>query len=272
MDFLMILGLSIVIFGLTAFLSLFGKGGGEFFVPIMLAFAIPFQEAATSSLFILIFSGLSMTHVYHKHRMINWPLVALLIVISSVMSFLGGFFSHLISPIYLKLTFSILLFVSAIFIAKPVHKKDPDETNAEIENRKVSKLYWKNTFEDDDYYINLLVLPIVAVIAFIAGSVGISGGGVIVPLLIVIGGLPLRVAFAANAVLVFANSFAGFLGHGLAGEFNPELAIPLGTAGFLGGQIGSRFAKRVHVKHLRALFVVILLIAAVWMLIRTFYL
>jgi len=272
MSFLVIIVLSIVIFALTAFLSLFGKGGGEFFVPIMLAFSIPFQEAATSSLFILMFSGLSMTHVYHKNKMINWPLVALLVVISSVMSFLGGFFSHLIPVVYLKLTFSILLLVSAVFIAKPIHKKTHEEKANNCRIRKTSRLYWKSTFEGNEYYINLLVLPIVAIIAFIAGSVGISGGGVIVPLLIIIGGLPLRVAFAANAVLVFANSFAGFFGHGLAGEFNPELTIPLGIAGFLGGQVGSRYAKKVHIKHLKALFVLILVIAAVWMLIKTFYL
>ena len=271
MGYLIIIGLSLVIFGLTAFLSLFGKGGGEFFVPIMLAFAISFQEAATASLFILIFSGLSMTYIYHKHRMINWPLVALLIVISSVMSFLGGFFSHLIPVVYLKLTFSILLLISAIFIAKPIHKKNLGGTNEGVATKKTSKLYWKNTFNGEEYYINLLVLPIVAVIAFIAGSVGISGGGVIVPLLIIVGGLPLRVAFAANAVLVFANSLFGFLGHGLAGEFNPELAIPLGIAGFLGGQVGSRYAKKIHVRHLRLLFVAILLVAAIWMLFRTFY-
>ena len=271
MELYIILGLSVIIFGLTAFLSLFGKGGGEFFVPIMIAFSVPFQEAATASLFILIFSGLSMTHVYHKNKMINWPLVALLIVISSIMSFLGGFFSHFIPPLYLKLTFSALLFLSAIFIAKPIHKRNYKDNLSSVNNKKASRLYWKNTFEDEEYYINLLVLPIVAIIAFIAGSVGISGGGVIVPLLIIVGGLPLRVAFAVNAVLVFANSLAGFFGHGLAGEFNPELAIPLAVAGFLGSQVGSRYAKKVHVKHLKILFVMILLIAAIWMLVRTFY-
>ncbi|MGQ4891577.1 MAG: sulfite exporter TauE/SafE family protein [Candidatus Njordarchaeia archaeon] len=268
MDFFVIVELSLVIFGITAFLSLFGKGGGEFFVPIMLAFSVPFQKAATSSLFILVFSGLSMTHIYHKNKMINWPLVALLIVISSITSFIGGLYSHLIPTIYLKLSFSILLFISAIFIAKPIHKKEDKEDSMDNETKKWGGLYWKNTFEDDDYYINLLVLPIVAIIAFIAGSVGISGGGVIVPLLILIGGLPLRVAFAANAVLVFANSLAGFFGHGLAGEFDPMLAVPLGVAGFLGGQVGSRYAKRIHVENLRILFVLILLVAAVWMLLR----
>ncbi len=262
MDLLTIVSITIIVFLLTTFLSLFGKGGGEFFVPIMLAFSVPFGEASTSSLFILIFSGLSMTIVYHRNRMINWPLVALLIVITSIMSFIGGFFEHLIPSLYLKLTFSILLFISAIFIAKPIHKQKRER---KISN---SRLYWKNIFEGEEYYINLIVLPITAIIAFIAGSVGISGGGVIVPLLIIIGGLPLRVAFAVNAVLVLGNSVAGFLGHGLAGEFNPELAIPLALAGFIGGQIGSRYAKKVHLKHLKALFVMILLVAAIWMLLR----
>ncbi len=252
---------SIIVFLLTAFLSLFGKGGGEFFVPIMLAFEIPFGVASTSSLFILIFSGLSMTIVYHRNRMINWPLVALLIVITSAMSFIGGFFEHLIPSLYLKITFSLLLFISAIFIAKPVHKQ--------AREMKKPRFYWKNTFENEEYYINLLVLPITGIIAFIAGSVGISGGGVIVPLLIIIGGLPLKVAFAVNAVLVFGNSFAGFLGHGLAGEFSPELAIPLAVAGFIGSQIGSRYAKKVHVRHLKVLFVIILVFAGLWMLLRT---
>jgi len=262
MDLFTILIISLIIFGITSILSLFGKGGGEFFVPILLAFSVPFNQAATASLFILLFSGMSMTYVYHKQKMINWPLVGFLIVISSIMSFIGGFFAHLIPAIYLKILFAAVLLVSAVFIAKPIHKKD-----SSVEAKKqTSKWYWKNTFEGEEYYLNLLVLPLVGVIAFIAGSVGISGGGIIVPLLIVVGGLPLKVAFAVNAVLVFANSLSGFLGHGLAGEFNPMLAIPLAIAGFSGGQIGSRYAKRVHTEHLKKAFIFILVFAAIWML------
>ena len=264
MDLFTIMIISLVIFGLTSILSLFGKGGGEFFVPILLAFSVPFNQASTASLFILLFSGMSMTYVYHKHKMINWPLVGFLIVISSTMAFIGGFFAHLILTIYLKVLFASILLVSAVFIAKPINKKDP---NIETK-KKTSKWYWRNTFEDDEYYLNWLVLPLVGVIAFIAGSVGISGGGIIVPLLIIVGGLPIKVAFAANAALVFANSLSGFLGHGLAGEFNPTLAAPLAIAGFLGGQVGSRFAKKAPTEHLKKAFIFVLVFAAIWMLVN----
>jgi len=194
--------------------------------------------------------------------MINWSLAAFLILISSIMSFLGGFYAHLIPVLYLKILFATILLISAFFIAKPVSEKNQ---NFELKNKR-SWFYWKNSFEGKNYYLNLGVIPIVGIIAFIAGSVGISGGGVIVPLLIIVGGLPLKVAFATNAVLVFSNSLFGFLGHNLAGEFNLTLDVPLAIAGFSGGQIGSRFAKKVQTKHLRITFVFILVFAAIWML------
>jgi len=46
----------IVIFSVAVVLSIFGKGGGEFYVPLLLTLSIPFQIAAGASLLCLIFS------------------------------------------------------------------------------------------------------------------------------------------------------------------------------------------------------------------------
>jgi len=70
-----------------------GKGGDEFFVPVFVTAGIPFQQAATSSLFILMVSGASMMLIYHKKALIDWKTGTAVIVTSGSGSFFGGFIS-----------------------------------------------------------------------------------------------------------------------------------------------------------------------------------
>ncbi|OQX56702.1 MAG: hypothetical protein B5M53_00060 [Candidatus Cloacimonas sp. 4484_209] len=54
------------LFLIAIVLSMFGKGGGEFYVPILVTAGIAYQQAATTSLFILMVSGTIMMAVFHR--------------------------------------------------------------------------------------------------------------------------------------------------------------------------------------------------------------
>ena len=74
-----------------------------------------------------------------------------------------------------------------------------------------------------DVHIFYLVVPI-AVAAFLAGMVGISGGGLIVPIAVILGGIPIgRIAMVTNTFLVLASSSMGFLGHAVNGRVDWSL-------------------------------------------------
>jgi len=66
---------------------------------------------------------------------------------------------------------------------------------------------WHRKFGGGEYNVHILYLAVpVAVAAFLAGMVGISGGGLIVPIAVLLGGMPIRIAMGTNTFLVLASS------------------------------------------------------------------
>ncbi len=256
------LSLGIILFFIALILSMFGKGGGEFFVPIFLTAGIDFHTAATTSLFILMVSGIIMTVVYNKKSLIDWGTGFAVIMASSSGAFLGGYVSSGIDAVYLKILFAVLLLISAYFLSKP-----------EKEQLRIfmkGPVWRRNCYGEDYNFPVFVVLPAIFVIGFIAGMVGISGGGLIVPLLIILGGMPLRIAFATNSVMVLFSSATGFIGRGLRMGINWGFATTMALFVAAEAILGSSLSTKVNIKHLKKIFVWILIIAAVWMIVKIY--
>ena len=245
-----------LLFAIAAVLAMLGKGGGEFYLPILVASGVPFHQAGTISLFMLTVSGSVMAAVYHRKSLIDWTLGTMLILTAGLGSFFGGLISVKIPSFYLKLTFSAMLLVSAYFVARPPTQQPRVPKVCEI----------KRNCCGESYSISCLVFPVVAFIGFLAGMVGISGGGVIIPLVVILSRMPLRVALATNSLIVLFSSFSGFIGHGLSQSVPWGKAVPAAASVAVGALIGAHFSTRVHISRLKKLFVFILVFAALWML------
>ncbi len=253
--------IGLILFCIAFILSMFGKGGGEFYVPILLTVGVGFNQAATTSLFILMVSGTTMMLVYHRKALLDWKLGFTVILSSASGAFLGGFISADINPVYLKAIFAVLLLVSAYFMAKKRKETLPVQWG----------YIWRRKCCGESYSVPVFVVfPLIFLIGFLAGMVGISGGGLIVPLLIILGGLPLRIAFATNSVMVLFSSAMGFLGHGLKTHIDWRFTVTLALFIAVGALLGASFSSRVKVENLKKIFVWILVIAALWMVAKIY--
>ncbi len=252
---------AILIFLISLIFSMFGKGGGEFYVPILMTLLnLSYYRAASLSLLLITLQGLSMVIVYHgKHKLLDWTLAVILGVVVGASSFLGGFISYRIPSVYLKICFSSLLIASALMI---LSKKEFKGLRLLMIRREVGEI---------SYEIQLAgMIPPVATVAFLAGMAGISGGGLIVPICVILGGVPLRIAMATNSFLALSSSSMSFLGHVVRGGIDPMLATSLGFLVILGSQIGSRMHVKIDERRLRGFFSLILLGAALWMILKIF--
>ena len=254
---------ALAIFATSSIFSMFGRGGGEFYLLIMLSIlSLTYYTCAGISLFLIMLQGLSMIIVYHgKHRFVDWGLAIVLGLIVGVCSFLGGFLSYRVPTYLLKISFSTFLLISAYFIYRGIYVK-PVKGGFGVWTRKLGK---------ETYHVNMLYIMIpVAVAAFTAGMVGISGGGLIIPICVLFGGVPIRIAMGTNTFLVLTSSTMSFTGHLIRGGFDPMLGGILGCVVILGAQIGSRFHVKISERILRRAFSLILVVAAAWMLIKMF--
>jgi uncharacterized membrane protein YfcA len=88
--------------------------------------------------------------------------------------------------------------------------------------------------------------------------------------LLLAGNIPLRIAFATNSLLVLFSSSLGFLGHILHTSINWTFTLILAVSIVSGALIGANLSTKMNLKHLKKIFVYILVIAAIWMILKIF--
>jgi uncharacterized membrane protein YfcA len=96
---------------------------------------------------------------------------------------------------------------------------------------------YQDTYRDD----RPVVAPVLigAAAGFLSGLLGVGGGGLISPLLIVMGFNPKKVA-AITAFVVPFSSLIAFVAYALMGAVNWQILIPAAVAAYIGGFLGTR--------------------------------
>ncbi|MHC1591305.1 MAG: sulfite exporter TauE/SafE family protein [Candidatus Helarchaeales archaeon] len=267
------LGIGILVFILVfvvAFsMTLVGKGGGNFYVLILIFAAIPLEEAATTGQFILSCASFAGMFVFSKGKAVQWKLAIPVAILVALSAFAGGFLSHLFDEVILKVIFALLLVVSGIVMLVPYKSKKTAEGADERENRFGHVII--STADMGEINLNLLiVVPITIATGFFSGMLGISGGSFMVPMLVLSCGIPMKTSVTTVTPLVAISALMGFSGHALQGSFNPYISLPLAVVTVIGGLLGGKFALKSKPKHLKRLFAISNMFVAILILFKTF--
>jgi uncharacterized membrane protein YfcA len=240
---MLVLALSVVI---GVVLGLLGAGGSILTTPLFLYVEdMPPVEAIASSLLVV---AVASSFALIRHRMrgqIPWR-TGLIFGISGMLSaFVGGQVgSHLPSDILL-FAFSIIMSVTGF---------------AMIRGRR--NVVAQTTTKPRTYRLMLDG----ALVGFIAGTVGAGGGFMVVPALVILGGLAIKDAIATSLLVVIMNCLGSFAGYTL--RFNQGSFISLNSdikfdfriillaiiGASSGSVIGSMFSTRVKDKKLNIAF------------------
>jgi uncharacterized membrane protein YfcA len=86
------------------------------------------------------------------------------------------------------------------------------------------------------------------------GILGVGGGFLIVPALVMLVGLPMQMAVGTSLIVIAMNSLAGFLGHAGDGSFDLTLTAIFTVAGLIGTFSGARLSKRLPAEKLQKIF------------------
>ena len=98
-----------------------------------------------------------------------------------------------------------------------------------------------------------------------SGLLGVGGGVVMVPLLVLWGGYGQRDAHAVSLGAIIPISAAGVLTFGLAGEVQVWEAVALAVGSIAGAQVGARLLARTDERSLKLVFGVFLVLVAAFM-------
>ena len=104
-------------------------------------------------------------------------------------------------------------------------------------------------------------------VGVLTGFLGVGGGFLIVPALVMLVGLPMRQAVGTSLIIIAMNSLAGFLGHLGGPPTDFGIVAVFAAAGIAGALLGARLARRLNATMLRTAFAVFVIGLAVVLLV-----
>ena len=242
--------------------SMVGLGGGVLYVPILLALGISIYGAAAISLFVIAVMSIPTVIINYRRGTIDWKLAFVLEPPTAVLAFIGGILASSINETILIIIFAGILFVTSIIMVIPIKDRQS--------NISPSRGYWSRKKKDESYVIHLRgLIPVSAIAGFLAGMIGVSGGALKLPAMVLIGRVPMRIAIGTSSFMVAITAIAGLSGHVIDGSFNILTALPLAIAAFIGGYIGSSLSSSIKVPILNVFIAVILFLISLWLIIST---
>jgi uncharacterized membrane protein YfcA len=255
--------LAMAVFAVAMVFSMLGQGGGALYTPLQVWMGIEFHEAATTSLFLIMATSVAASLVFHKARRIDWPLAIALETATSAGGFAGGLASGWLSGATLSLTFAAVIGAAAVAMIRPMNERGPGTRHDG------GFLAWNRSLGGQTYRVNMaLALPLSFVAGVLSGMVGVGGGLIKVPVMVLLLGVPMDIAVGSSALMVGVTASGGFAGHLLRGHWNWELSLILAAAAFVGGQIGSRLTVKLDRTSLKAGFGWFLIVVAATMVLE----
>lgn len=227
------------VFFIAMVFSMFGMGGGLFYMPLFLLFIDSFREASTLSFLCILVTTFSATLAYHRENLIDWRLVKYLGIPLVVMIFIAGFAIKLADVVFLRTVLGLILFLGGIFMIFPLHGHKILFGPAKL-------------FPDKKYRIAPLALaPLSLAIGFFSGMAGVAGGVFQIPLMVGVLRTTAHVAAASSSAILVLAAISGisgrFFSNNLNIDYNLELSIILACA-FLGAQIGPQLSLKLNKK------------------------
>jgi len=232
-----VIGLSAGILG-----GLVGIGGGMIMIPLMVAFlGMGQHQAHGTSLFAVVFTGLVGAVTYAMHGSVNHFAAAVLAVTAGVMAIIGARYTQRLSEKALRRTFGFFLIaMSALMLSKPYLPAVAA----------LSVTGWAGV-------TTLLISG--AVVGFLAGLMGVGGGGVMIPVLVLLMGMSQYTAQGTSLAAMVPPAVVGSWTHRRLGNVRKDVLLVL-IAGVLAGTwIGGAMAHLVPERELRILFSLIIL-------------
>ncbi len=215
-----------------------GHGGASGYLALMSAFSFPMTFMKPTALVLNILVSAVSFYFYYRENNFKWNLFYPFALSSIPFSFLGGYLK--IDAFYYKIILATVL-VFAVLRLLGFFGKEKNEMKA----------------------INLpLALAFGALIGFLSGLLGIGGGIILSPVLLLFGWATMKQTAAVSALFILVNSISGLFGFVSQGGTLPASSSVLIGVVFIGGLFGAYYGSaKFNSKTLRYVLSVVIGIA-----------
>lgn len=258
-----ILLLALVFLVVSTVFSTIGMGGGIVYVPILLFAGFSFKQAPAISLILIVATSTAALFTFWRNRKVDWKLAVVIDPPTDVMAFVGGCFSALVPEPILRVFLAGILMIAGTLMLKNNSRRAASETPTG------GWWLWHRSFNGVDYTVNLpLVLTAAALIGILSGMLGITGGIIKLPIMVLLCGVPMDIAVATSTVMVAVTALSGLAGHAVNGEVDWHVGLVLAVAAVAGGLLGSKISISTNKARLKQMFGLIVWLIAIRIVIQ----
>lgn len=227
----LLIGLSGGFFG-----GLAGLGGGIIMIPLMsLTIRLTQHQAHGTSLMAIVFTSFIGSLTYFHHGSVDWAAAFILASSAIITSRIGVLYAHSLPENKLRKAFGIFVIcISVILISKDIA---------------FTPSYHAGTV---CRYAVLITTGIFT--GFLIGMMGVGGGSIMIPSLVMLIGMPQHVAQGTSLLAMVPGSAMGAYTHYKLGNIVKKIALGLMIGAAAGGHLGAAFAHAIPEFYLRLIF------------------
>ena len=231
-------------------LGLIGGGGSILTVPILVYFlGVGPHEAVTMSLAVVGATSLFGSFLHYRKNNIDLKGGALFGTAGIVGAFIGSPLTKLVSPDVLLLAFGLLMVAVALLMIW--------RRNMPVENTEHSPH------------------PVQGVLAglgvgILTGFLGVGGGFMIVPALVLFGGLNMKKAIGTSLFVIFLNCVAGLIGHLGKDALDWTLTVAVIVLAVGGAIAGTLLSHGLPAHRLQKMFAALVLVVGTFLVFKNY--
>ena len=273
-----------VALGLLIGLSLgaLGGGGSILTVPaLVFVLGLSAQEATTASLVIVGVPAAAASAGHARSGHTKWRSGFLLAAVGVPASLAGTVLNSRVDPDVLLLSFAALMLVAAVGMLlrarsasrrqAPVQPSQPASPGAP-RGSTLTATQARPAHAAPDTRTRLGHAWRLAAaglgIGFLTGFLGVGGGFIVVPVLVVLLRTPMPVAVGTSLLVISLNSAVALAARAGSGGFEGDVIVPFTAAAVAGSVAGKRTADRISPNKLTVAFAVLLVAVAVYVAVQ----
>lgn len=215
-------------------LGTLGGGGSILTVPILVyAAGLGAKEAIAASLFVVGVTSLAGVVSHARGGRVRWRTGLLFGLAGMAGAFLGGLAGGRLPGDWLLVGFALMMVATSLAMLRG-RRTPPAAAHAPGGELPLGRILLDGS-----------------VVGLVTGLVGAGGGFLVVPALVLLGGLPMSVAVGTSLLVIAMKSFAGLAGYLTSVSVDWPLVLGVTGAAVLGSLIGGRLAGRLPEATLR---------------------
>lgn len=245
------LALAAIAVAVGFFIGAVGVGGVLLIPSLVWLGGVPIHQATATVLFSFLFTGLAGTWLFQRRGSIDWNITLPVLAGAVIFSYLGAMVNAMVRAQALTLIIALIIVFAGAYILLPGRREHNDYRNGRSRGQQ------------------FLLLLVGAVAGFGSGLSGAGGPLFSVPMMLVLGFVPLT-AIGASQVLQIVSALFGTLGNLQYGAIDFLLAAWITLFELAGAVAGARAAHAASVSVLRRTAAGLCVLTGLLMLARAF--